>query len=173
MRHDDLGWLCYFCDVATTTATTATAAAPAAPAAPVTTATATAAAATTTATANTAAASITNGAASSVLQLTPRDSYRRRVYVAPLGLLITSDGGVLERVDCTLSADGANNVTAVTVVYAAVGTQPLAAFRLRLEARAGGGRAFGVAGGHPKSRGSWQIAPASSKGAATAVELTW
>ena len=162
MRHDDLGWLCYFCDVATTAA------------APVTTTTATATATTTTATADTAAATtITNGAASSVLQLTPRDSYRRRVYVAPLGLLITSDGGVLERVDCTLSADGANNVTAVTVVYAAVGAQPLTAFRLRLEARAGGGRAFGVAGGHPKSRGSWQIAPASSKGAATAVELTW
>ena len=163
MRHDDLGWLCYFCDVATTTA------------APATTTITTATATTTTATASTAAVAttITNGAASSVLQLTPRDSYRRRVYVAPLGLLITSDGGVLERVDCTLSADGANNVTAVTVVYAAVGTQPLAAFRLRLEARAGGGRAFGVAGGHPKSRGSWQIAPASSKGAATAVELTW
>ena len=62
VRHDDLGWLCYFCDVAVSP---------------------------------------------DALQLTPRDSYRRRVFVAPLGLLASSDAGVLERVVCQLDASGA------------------------------------------------------------------
>ena len=104
-----------------------------------------------------------------LLTLTPRDSYRRRVYVAPLGLLITSDAGVLQRVVC--HADASGNVTAVQVVYAPVAEQPLRRFRLRLATRSGD-RVFGLVGDHSRSRGSWAIAPAPAAGP-TAVQLTW
>lgn len=134
VRHDDFGFLCYFCDVDVDVA-----------------------------------AGGGSAAGGALLTLTPRDSYRRRVYVAPLGLLIHSDAGVLQRVVC--HADVSGGVTAVKIVYAPVGEQPLHHFRLRLATRSGD-RVFGLVGNHPISRGSWEISPASAAGP-TAVEVTW
>ena len=103
------------------------------------------------------------------LALSPRDSYHRRVFIAPLGLMIQSDGGTLQEVVCTLGASGA--IVGIQVVYAPIGVQPLSNFRLRLAAPSGG-HVFGLAGHFVKSRGSWQISPASASGP-TALNVTW
>ena len=118
VHHDDLGWLCYFCDV--------------------------------------------DVASAGGLTVTPRDSYRRRVFLASFGVLITSDAGVLQRViwDPKYPAR-------VQVVYAPVGAQPLTRFRLRLR---GCGESsaykFKVAG-HTESRGAWDVAAAPAGGETT------
>ena len=120
VRHDDLGWLCYFCDA---------------------------------------------DVRADAVQLAPRDSYRRRVFVAPLGLLLTSDAGRIAWVRCALDASGA--ITEVTVAFEPVGAQALSRFRLRLAARAGG-RAFRLRGGYALVRGAYEI-PASAQGANVSV----
>ena len=141
VHHDDFGFLCYFCDLAGADVLDVA-----------------------------GVADVAAGGGGALLTLTPRDSYRRRVYVAPLGLLIHADAGVLQRVVCHVDASGIG-ISAVQVVYAPVGEQPLRHFRLRLTTRAGD-RVFGLVGDHPRSHGSWQIAPASGSGP-TAVEITW
>jgi len=66
-----------------------------------------------------------------VLTVTPRDSYRRTVFVAPLGLQIRSDAGTLAKLNVDLAAK------TVTVFYDEVGTQPLSEFRFRVLCRSG------------------------------------
>jgi hypothetical protein len=70
--------------------------------------------------------------------LKPRDSYRRRVFIAPLGLQLVSEGGTFAEVHVTVStSDDASppTISALTVIFDAVGTQPLTQFRLRLNDR--------------------------------------
>ena len=108
------------------------------------------------------------------LTLMPRDSYRRRVFLAPLGLQIVSEAGTLAHVDCLL--DGASNGTSIVgvrVAFSPVGAQPLSSFRLRLLTKAGRLR-FRVAGGFPLERGAYVIAPPAGRPPRGAVvNVTW
>ena len=121
--------------------------------------------------------------------LVPRDSYRRRVYIAPLGLHLVSDAGTIANITmaanikppaaCTsapaLIGTGAPtvSVSSLLVTYDAVGSQPLTKFRLRLVDRTckGNSRRFSVKDAS-LSRGSYLITPASTSGAAT-VQIVW
>ena len=122
-HHDDLGWLCYFCDV--------------------------------------------DVASAGGLTVTPRDSYRRRVFLASFGILITSDAGVLQRVvwDPKYPAR-------VRVVYAPVGAQPLTRFRLRLRGCGESSAYKFKVDGHTESRGAWDVAAAAG-GGETTVDFTF
>jgi len=121
VRDPDLGWLCYFCDLAQQP---------------------------------------------DRLVVTPRDTYRKRLYVASIGLQIVSDAGTIEKVEVTLVG---KEIAAVNVVYDPRGGQPLSRFRLRLISRAGG-RVF-AAKGLCLTRGGYDI-PADS-GAPVPVALVW
>jgi hypothetical protein len=68
--------------------------------------------------------------ASGVVTVTPRDSYRRTLYLAELGLQIRSDAGTIAKVEFDTKS-GAK----ATVFFNQVGTQPLSRFRLRLVCR--------------------------------------
>ena len=72
-----------------------------------------------------------SGSDNMVLTVTPRDSYRRTVFVAALGLQIRSDAGTLAKLTVDLAAK------TVTVFYDEVGTQPLSEFRFRVLCRSG------------------------------------
>ena len=61
------------------------------------------------------------------LSVTPRDSYRRTVFIAALGLQVRSDAGTIARVEVEEAR--------VTVHFDAVGTQPLSQFRFRVLCR--------------------------------------
>ena len=92
------------------------------------------------------------------LTVTPRDSYRRRVFLASFGILITSDAGVLQRVvwDPKYPAR-------VRVVYAPVGAQPLTRFRLRLRGCGESSAYKFKVDGHTESRGAWDVAAAPGR----------
>ena len=101
------------------------------------------------------------------LTVTPRDSYRRRVFLASFGILITSDAGVLQRVvwDPKYPAR-------VRVVYAPVGAQPLTRFRLRLRGTGESSAYKFKVDGHTESRGAWDVAAAPG-GGETTVDFTF
>lgn len=91
--------------------------------------------------------------------LTPRDSYRRAVYLAPLGCLLVSEAGVIANVVSHLkdpSAQGHAHMTSFRVEYAPVKNQPLTSYRLRLDVRAGR-CSFAVAGSIPVVRGAFEV----------------
>jgi len=104
------------------------------------------------------------------LTLTTRDSLRRRVYVAPLGLQIRSDAGTIERVEATLDAAD-EQLLSVTVVFSAVGSQPLEHFRLRLVTRAGT-LSFRPIGSFVQTRGAYEIPP-DHHDKPTEVKVSW
>ncbi len=105
------------------------------------------------------------------LSLVPRDSYRRRVFVAPLGLQIASEAGTIARVDCAL--DGAGEaLLSVRVFFSPIGAQPLTRFRLRLLTRAGS-RAFAPTGSYAFSRGAYEVPPKAGPHGLTEVEVSW
>ena len=98
-------------------------------------------------------------AASGVVTVTPRDSYRRTVYLAELGLQVRSDVGTIAKVEV-------EDTTKVTVFYDEVGTQPLSQFRLRLLCRSSanghcsaGQDSYRPVGGLVKARGAYAIKP--------------
>ena len=105
------------------------------------------------------------------LTVEPRDSYRRKVYVAPLGLQIVSDAGTIARVDLEL-APTTGAVTAVTVTFDPKGDQPLSRFRLRLLSRRAKDPipAF-AAKGLALTRGGYDV-PVDAQGQTT-VTVTW
>lgn len=73
----------------------------------------------------------TSTAGKQTLSITPRDSYRRTVFVAALGLQFRSDAGTVSKVDVDVQAK------TVTVWYDEVGEQPLSEFRFRVLCRSG------------------------------------
>jgi hypothetical protein len=109
-------------------------------------------------------------AAVSSLTIEPRDSYRRKVFVAPLGLQVVSDAGTLARVTLALAADG-HTVAGVTVTYSAKGTQPLSRFRLRLLSRRTKEPLKFAAKGLALTRGGYDV-PVDAQGHATVV-VSW
>ena len=72
-------------------------------------------------------------AAAGTITIKPRDSFRRKVFVASLGLQIVSDAGTLAGVQLTLGPSG--DVTGIVVTFSPKGEQPLTRFRLRLLSR--------------------------------------
>mmetsp|Transcript_50068 Transcript_50068/g.82998 ORF Transcript_50068/g.82998 Transcript_50068/m.82998 type:complete len:352 (+) Transcript_50068:43-1098(+) len=92
------------------------------------------------------------------ITLTPRDSYLRRVYIAPLGLLIISDAGIIASVISHIQPVS-GRIFSLQVTYAPIGELPLTVFRLRLVVRAGNCK-FVVAG-FPVVRSAYEI-PVSS-----------
>lgn len=103
------------------------------------------------------------------ITLTPRDSYRRRVFISQLGLDLISDAGIIAQVDCLLNPAGGGAIVGVRVSFAPIGDQPLRRFRLRLITRAGG-RAFSLKG-FPLERGAFVVAP--EKEGTTSVNVSW
>lgn len=92
--------------------------------------------------------------------IVPRDSYRRTVYIAELGLQVRSDAGTLAKVAVDIDK------RSVTVFFDAVGSQPLSAFRFRVLCRSAALCANGVDTYKPtnpalkKTRGGYVIKPA-------------
>ena len=117
-----------------------------------------------TATATTASSAVTT------VTITPRDTYRKKVYIAALGLQIISDAGTLHSVTTQLSSDG-KTISSVTVAFNPKGKQPLTRFRLRLLTRAKGAgfKGYAPASGLKMTRGGWDIAPVS--GSITSVVI--
>jgi len=108
----------------------------------------------------------TTTAASDGVALVPRDSYRRTVYIAELGLQLRSDAGTLAKI----SIVGSGPSTTVTVYFDPIGNQPLSAFRLRVLCRATALCVHGEANSYtPKSgqahvtasRGGYLVQPTS------------
>ena len=93
--------------------------------------------------------------------LVPRDTYRRRVFLGTLGLQISSEAGLIARVELGMGAKGAIN--SVKVVFAAVGRQPLTTLRLRLATRSGA-RVFKAVGVGELVRGAYSVKPAAVGG---------
>jgi len=106
---------------------------------------------------------------SASVKLVPRDSARRRMFIAPLGLDLVSEAGKLAQLLCILDATG--TIIGLSVTWAPVGAQPLRRFRVRLVTRAGG-RKFRLEGGAPMERGAYVVTPAAGKGLTT-VNVTW
>ena len=103
--------------------------------------------------------------ASGVVTVTPRDSYRRTVYLAELGLQIRSDAGTIAKVEVDTKNGGSSGAKA-TVFFNQVGTQPLSQFRLRLLCRSSvkghcstGHDSYKPAAGLIKSQGAYTIKP--------------
>ena len=107
----------------------------------------------------------------SAIVLSPRDSYHRRVYIAPLGLHIVSDAGTLESVTCLIGAADEAAIVGVSVTFSDIGAQPLRNFRLRLLTRSGK-LTFKLDGGFPESHGAYVIAPQAGRRGST-VNVTW
>ena len=145
VRHPDLGWQCFFCDLGISQLSEWQ-----------------------------ETARNSSSASSRTMHLLPRDSLRRRVYLAPLGLLISSDAGEIAWVRCVRSPRDDSELTGVIVGYARRGAQPLSRFRLRLEARSGS-RVFSVAvrGGASIGvvRGAHEIEPRQDGSAE--VSIVW
>jgi hypothetical protein len=122
----------------------------------------------------------TTSESASTIVLEPRDSYRRRVFIAPLGLQVVSDGGTIAQVHVTISNDASTSavsISAVTVVFDDVGAQPLTQFRLRFNDRwanptsGATARDFHVEG-TPLTKGAYVITPQSTTNL-TAVVVEW
>jgi len=97
-----------------------------------------------------------SSSSSSSVTLMPRDSYRRAAYLAPLGLFLVSEAGVIATVTSHINATlGPARISAIEVQFAPADEQPLDAYRLRLEVRAGRCSVV-VAGGLPKIRGAYE-----------------
>ena len=85
--------------------------------------------------------------ANRTITLIPKDSYRRTVFIASIGLQIRSEVGSIAEVQVTLSAadhndesagnSGDGDVIGCIVVYDPVGDQPLSGYRLKLLTRSG------------------------------------
>ena len=104
------------------------------------------------------------------LALRPRDSYRRKIFVAPLGLQVVSDAGTLASAQIAVAPDG--TVTGVSITYDTKGEQPLTRFRLRLLSRRGKKPVAGFsARGLSRTRGGYDV-PLDSQGQAT-VTVDW
>jgi len=89
------------------------------------------------------------------VSVAPRDSYHRRVFLAPLRLQLVSDAGTLARVDATFNAAG--ELQALSATFDPVGEQPLTRFLLRFK----GEGDFKVSGA-TFERGAYVITPAPS-----------
>jgi Family of unknown function (DUF5695) len=100
--------------------------------------------------------------AGDTVRVDPRDSGRRRVYVAPLGLWLTLDAGTFERVEVTDSA------VRVTLGPATAHT-PVARLRIERPAVVAGVRDIRLRGSYAVERGA-HVIPLGS--AAVALELT-
>ena len=119
---------------------------------------------------------IASAGANGSLLVEPRDMYRRRAYLGPLGLWLVAEAGLLRSVE--LAADAAS----VTVLFepsataaAAAGVPgtaaPYSALRLRVEQAAPGDRPFAFALSAPAGtqlvRGAYAFAPSADDGATT------
>lgn len=109
-----------------------------------------------------------NSTAGGGLLVIPRDSYRRTVYIAALGLQIRSDAGTIGNVEIQRDSASAA-VTGVVVMFDPVGGQPLSKFRVRLLTRSGS-HAFS-AKGLQKTRNGYDIIPRPD--GATPVVIVW
>ena len=172
--HPALGPLCYLCDLAPQpTAAAATAATSAA--AETATATATATAATTAAAAAAAAAETAwlPGDGPEVYTVLPRDAYRQRVYLEPLGLFLRADTGTFASVTLDRAARRVRVAFAPPAATAA-GVRTYDVLRLRAdktarpEARRPGANFRLVSPlGVTRARGAWELPGA--EGAVLAV----
>ena len=106
-----------------------------------------------------------NSSSASEMVVAPRDTYRRKIYVGPLGLQIISDAGVFE--SARLATAG-GKIAGVVVTFGPVADQPLSHFRLRLLTRSGS-KVF-TAKGLSMTRGGYVIAPTNTN---TAVTIEW
>jgi hypothetical protein len=103
-------------------------------------------------------------ATSTKVTIAPRDSYHRTVYIGELGLQIRSEAGTIASVQ--IIVDGTGTITNVSVVFDAVGEQPLSKYRLKLIARSGE-KVF-AADGLTKVRGAYDVPTGSPT-----VTITW
>lgn len=111
----------------------------------------------------------------------PRDMYRKRAYLSPIGLWLVAEAGNLQSV--TLSADAATVSVAFepsAVAAASAGTAgtaaPYSALRLRVEAAAPEDRPFAFAltapAGAQLVRGAYAFAPSADDNAVTLATIT-
>ena len=123
--------------------------------------------------------------ATGTVVVVPRDSYRRKVYVASLGLQVVSDAGTLASVELSFKegkaeeeggsggGGGGRTVTGVTIRYSPKGSQPLTRFRLRLLSRRAKDPVAGfTAKGLTLTRGGYDVPVDAATGAATVV-VSW
>ena len=157
--HPTLGPLCYLCDLASTAATT-----PATPTIP------------TVGMAAGADAANDDDDDATVYSILPRDAYRSRVYLEPLGLYVQADAGVLQQLDLSLT-QRTLTITFAPPAASAAGARTYSSLRLRADkySRAGlrPGHNFTVLSpsGVPSVRGAFEI-PVQGEGAIT-VSLGW
>jgi hypothetical protein len=85
-----------------------------------------------------AAAALPACGAAGSLRVTPRDAFRRRLYLQPLGVLLQLDGGVIDSALLTLRGGGGGASAALQLRPALAGAR---AALLTLRADGGGGRA--------------------------------
>ena len=104
------------------------------------------------------------GATGGWVTVEPRDSIRRRVYIAPLGLYVTLDCGTFERVALN-PATGAVRVT----LSPASSLTPRALLRIDQPATVAGVGTYAIAGAYAAERGGWVIPLTAAN---TTVELT-
>jgi hypothetical protein len=132
-----------------------------------------------------AAGRASKGAAKAVYVLRPRDAYRQRVYLEPLGLFLQADAGVFRSV--TLDLDNRR----ITVQFqeptqTPAGFQSYSALRLRVDkvsreeppASARPGRDFAVTApaGAKRVRAAWEVpltAAGGGSGSPPVVVITW
>lgn len=96
--------------------------------------------------------------------VTPLDSFRKRVYLAPVGLWLTLDAGRFQ----TLTFDTRSHTVQLTLAAADANT-PAARVRLEQPARVNGVGSYAIAGGYPTERGA-SVVPLSAS--ATNVSCT-
>ena len=116
------------------------------------------------------------GALPGPVTITPRDTYHVRAFLAPLGLWLVAEAGMLHNV--TLAA-GSQSVTvvfepaAVAAAAAGMATPPYTNLRLRVEQAAPSDRPFAfhltAPAGAQILRGAYEFAPAQGGGVTTAV----
>lgn len=111
-----------------------------------------------------------------LVAIAPRDTYRRRVYLAPVGLWAVAETGLLANVTMDLNARTVTIVfepSAVAAAAAGMQAAPYAFLRLRFEQAAPGARPYAFSLTEPQGatlvRDAMQFAPAVGGGATTAV----
>merc|ERR1712203_128232 len=103
-----------------------------------------------------------------MLTIAPKDTYHRRIFLAPIGLQLVTDAGTLAQVQVTFNVkDG--SLASLTATFDEVGEQPLSTFRLRFKGY--GSRGFYVKDAK-LSRGSYEVVPAE-QGGETMVDIAW
>merc|ERR1740117_1070098 len=98
--------------------------------------------------------------AAGVVTIAPRDTYRRPIFIAELGLQLRSDAGTIAEAEVDVAEK------TVTLHFDAVGAQPLSEFRFRALCRSPALCAAGVDTYAPvglvKTRGGYAVKPAAS-----------